>query len=149
MNLFMVMRSPLQMMMITPLQRGTAGAPRYHDVDSADGWFHLQTWPLMMMSPLQTGAAGISQMELPDIRMVDYISRLDREAKLTRVRLAPDKSRQQQMVFIAGVETLSSDDRYVERFHRKYFLQESKNGFNNQTSSIELLLYNGSTQLQL
>ena len=68
--------------------RGTAGAPRYHDVDSADGWFHLQTWPLMMMSPLQTGAAGISQMELPDI--IDYISRLDREAKVTRVRLALD-----------------------------------------------------------
>ena len=37
----------------------------------------------------------------------------------------------------------------VERCHKKYFLQESKNGFNNQTSSIELLLYNGSTQLQL
>ena len=44
----------------------------------------------MMMSPLQTGAAGNSQMELPDIRMVDYISRLDREAKVTRVRLALD-----------------------------------------------------------
>ena len=57
----------------------------------------------MMMSPLQTGAAGISQMELPDIRMVDYIYRLDREAKLTRVRLALDQSRQQQMVFIVRV----------------------------------------------
>ena len=36
-NLLMMMMSNLQMMMMTPLQRGTAGAPRYHDVDSADG----------------------------------------------------------------------------------------------------------------
>ena len=59
----------------------------------------------MNLFKVQTGSAGD-----PRYHDVDYISRLDREPKLKRARLGLDYRRQQQMLVVARVETLSLDE---------------------------------------